>query len=477
MPYQGPAAQYYNPSLLGGQTPTAQYHTQLRPMNTLGGMPPPTPSSASLDSGPAAYNGNIGIAGHISSNFNVEEYSDLCLKVIHEDGKFPETTFYLHKLMVARSETLRELISEYAGNYDSENRLLVKLRVSDRLITPATLEFALRTCYGYAVWNFPGPRDQDEERCEQSKAEMHEALAFTAAGHLLMLEDVVLRGFEVVDHVLDFDSMTLALMFGLEACDHRDNTPESALLRQFTLGTDSQSMVNLNLPITRPPGNEDIPQQSYFPSSRMPMLYQDRSPSTQLRCALDLVKRCIQYVAFYCPDSWALEPSAQPLPIVDRLPALKFRPSPPKSKPLNIQFGELAFDKISDNLNRRISSILLSLPYDCLVMLLRIAPKPIIRDIHRIINERELRREAVVKNEDLHWTQRRLGKDTEWFWVGWREHVNQGVGGLGRINNEPVSIYRTTDDLKEAEKRDEMSREAEERDRLSRGKEQARDSQ
>ena len=175
--------------------------------NPLGGQPPPTPSSASLDDGNSPFDPKL--AGHISSNFNVERYADIRLVVTHEQGRFEETTFFLHRVLVSRSETLRGLLDEYAGNYDeNDGKLVIKMKLNDRFITLTALAYALQTCYGQPASNFPPCKSRGgaERHRDQSIANMLEILAFAATGHLLKLEDVALRGIEKAQEALNWVS-------------------------------------------------------------------------------------------------------------------------------------------------------------------------------------------------------------------------------------------------------------------------------
>lgn len=207
-----PPQPYANPYIVPQYDPQAQHQFMqswngVPQFHPLGGQPPPTPSSASLDDGNTLFDSKL--AGHISSNFNVGRYADIRLIVTHKLKRFEQTTFFLHRVLASRSETLRGLLDEYAGNYDVEDgKLVVKMELDDRFVTPTALAAALQTCYGQPASNFLHKklRSRVDYKVNQSVADMLEILAFAATGHLLKLEDVALRGIERAQEALNWVS-------------------------------------------------------------------------------------------------------------------------------------------------------------------------------------------------------------------------------------------------------------------------------
>lgn len=207
-PMQPYTDQYMIPSHhFQGLQPFAPAWNEVPRSHTIGGQPPPTPSSASLDDGATPFDPKL--AGHISSNFNVERYADVQLMVTHEQERFGETTFFLHQVLVTRSETLRGLLDERGSNCDRQDgKLVIKMRLNDRFVTPMALANALQTCYGYPAANFlvmKPARRVDLDR-HQAIADMSEILAFAATGHLLRLEDVALRGMQKAQEAMNWVS-------------------------------------------------------------------------------------------------------------------------------------------------------------------------------------------------------------------------------------------------------------------------------
>ena len=162
------------------------------------------------------------------------------------------------------------------------------------------------------------------------------------------------------------------------------------------------------------------------------------------------------------PGNWVFDTTARPLPIVDRLPMTGKDPISHcnKSKLASIQFGQRPPDmdlKIMDR-DALISSIVLSVPLAQLRLIALAKTPSVIRQLPQIVQEREHRRLAALRSE-MHWSQRRLAKDTEWYAVGFQESFTQmgpDDGALG-LSCVPVLIYRTPMDEEEARKRDQAS--------------------
>ena len=209
-PMQPYTDQYMIPSHnFQGLQPFAPAWNEVPHSHTIGGQPPPTPSSASLDDGATQFDPKL--AGHISSNFNVERYADVQLIVTHEQDRFGETIVFLHQVLVTRSETLRDLLDERRSNCDrKDGKLVIEMKLNDRFVTPMALANALQTCYGYPAANFlvMKPQCRIAFNRHQAIADMSEILAFAAAGHLLRLEDVALRGMQKAQEAMNWVSTT-----------------------------------------------------------------------------------------------------------------------------------------------------------------------------------------------------------------------------------------------------------------------------
>ena len=174
-----------------------------REMRGIGGLPPPTPSS-SVDDGNTPIDPQF--VDHILSSFNEDRYADISLTISHDNARFKDITFSLHRVLVFRSEALRKL-SEMSTNDQDVSRLDLQLSLCDRFITPKALGFALRTCYGQTASTFPSTwQHRAGNHVESANTEMTDFLAFAAAGHLLKLEEVALQALEKARKVISWVS-------------------------------------------------------------------------------------------------------------------------------------------------------------------------------------------------------------------------------------------------------------------------------
>jgi len=215
-----------------------------------------------------------------------------------------------------------------------------------------------------------------------------------------------------------------ALTFGMESCNHRRESQEALLLKSFCYQGPEGDLVSIE-------------------------------------CASYMLHFSLSFIASSFPDPWILDRSAKEIPIVDRLPFAGELPKPCIRTALaRIQFGQSApeLDPTIADRDALISRIVLSVPFDNLCHVAAWRSPSLIRQLLQIIEERE-RRRLVALNSEVHWNQRRLGKETSWHAVGLQESYTPAdpmTGALG-LACTPVSIYSTQTDQEEARKRDEAS--------------------
>ena len=220
--------------------------------------------------------------------------------------------------------------------------------------------------------------------------------------------------------------MEYGLSFGMESSAHRRKSPEASLLHDFAYSTSDGDLYSVD-------------------------------------CAKYLLDLSLGFFVSFFPDTWIFDRTARPLPVVDRLPVTGngLISHGHKSKLASIQFGQRPPEvdpKVMgrDNL---ISSIVLSVPLPQLRLIALTKVPSLLRQLPQIIDERENRRLAALHSE-VHWDQRRLAKETEWYAVGFRESYTEtgpDDGALG-LSCEPVSIYRTAADEEEARKSEQASK-------------------
>ena len=373
---------------------------------------------------------------YVLQNFNNENYADCRLHLTHHFDRFAETEWFLSRLLLAQSPILRDLLQ--LAEVDEDGKKVVPLKLTDRFITPTSMDSALRVFYGESPLFFTGASasaQSAKSKAEVSTSWMAESLAYAASGCLLHLELVVLRGLQIASKILDWDNLEVALSFGLESGLERewnvsagvipaygpllpratDTSPSSRVL--ITPGSSSDPVVEVS-------SNHDSSSETH----------QQPDPHS----AFDLLLQCLRFVKNNFPSSWEFDVSARPLAEVDRLPVTAESRSPlSKSRLSRIQFGDHpseATTKSGDH-NVLISTILLSLPFIWLDNLLKSVGEPISRNLGLIIKERERRRQIVLQSQSAPDRQRFAARKHEWAEAGYEEYVESG-------NNDGIYLMR-----------------------------------
>ena len=396
---------------------------------------------------------HVPLVDYLLHQFNVEEFADCHLALVHENLRFEKTTWSLSSLLLAQSHKLRDLLKP--AGLSKERKMYLEIRLNDRFVTPWAMNSALRVLYGERseMFTLALVHSTFEPNAEIWVISMDACLAFAAAGHVLGLESVVLKGLQTATSILDWDNLEHALSFGLESGPNRRTSasveviPVSAYSPVWSRESNPSSAVNLTPPSS---SAESRPERS-----RDEGLSSFHSHTSEVRSAQDLQTYCLQWMASNLDESWDFDPSARPLADVDRLPTTVESRSPlSKSRLSLIQFGDHPSEmhaKASDR-NFLVSSIVLSLPFTALKYMLSLGSQPLLRQLHAIVKERERRRQVVLQSKSVPWSQRLAAKEREWAEVGYTEWVaGDGQNALARTFtgiDRQVSEPSTPDQLK-----------------------------
>ena len=361
---------------------------------------------------------------HLLRQFNIEEFADCHLTLVHENLRFEKTTWSLSSLLLAQSPILQDLLKS-AGT-SKEGKMSLEVRLTDRFVTPWAMNLALRALYGECseVFSLAIVHSSFGLNAEMWALSMDACLAFAAAGQVLGLESVVSKGLQTASSILDWDNLEHALSFGLESGPNRgtiasvDVIPLYAGSPVWSRESDPSSATNLT-----PPSSSTESRHERF---RVDALSSGISQPSEVRSASDLQTYCLQWIASKVDESWEFDPSARPLAEIDRLPTTAESRSPlSKSRLSRIQFGEHPSEnhvKANDR-NVLVSSIVLSLPFVALKYTLNLGSQPLLRQLSTIVKERERRRQIVLQSKSVPWTQRFAAKEHEWAEVGYTEWV------------------------------------------------------
>lgn len=361
---------------------------------------------------------------HLLRQFNVEEFADCHLTLVHDNLRFEKTTWSLSSLLLAQSPKLRDLLRSAGPN--KEGKMSLEIRLTDRFVTPWAMNLALRVLYGERseIFSLAIVNSSFDLNGEMWAFSMDACLAFAAAGHVLGLESVFSKGLQTASSILDWDNLEHALSFGLESGPNRGTSASVNVIPLYldspvwSRESDPSSVTNLT-----PPSSS---AESRHERSRVEALSSGSSQPSEVRSTWDLQTYCLQWIASKVDESWEFDPSARPLAEIDRLPTTAESRSPlSKSRLSRIQFGEHPSEihaKANDR-NVLVSSIVLSLPFVALKYMLNLGSQPLLRQLSTIVKERERRRQIVLQSKSVPWTQRFAAKEHEWAEVGYTEWV------------------------------------------------------
>lgn len=221
---------------------------------------------------------------------------------------------------------------------------------------------------------------------------MANALAYAATGFLLDIQELKEQGMQVAASILDWDNVDLALSFVLDG--YVDHGPGKK--------TNSELSTSSGPETTHSPPAKDTTDYSgspTYPHSDVVMAALEGPQGPQ---PSQLARRCLQFITLALSSEWKLDLTAAPMSRLDRLPLpVITRPPPSTSRFSHIQFGSLQ-PVGPTHIDTRISSMLLSAPYVLLKDILRCVGHLIgAKKMADIIDEREQRRQQVLKNNDV----------------------------------------------------------------------------
>lgn len=395
------------------------------------------------------------LVAHLLRNFNLPVYADCRLVLTHKEERFGLTQWYLSSLLLAQSTKLRDLLQ--ASPTGTDGRKLIQLNLTDRFVTPRSMEAVLRVCYGESPHVFSGVNLQDpfsRTRAQALTPWMTDILSYAAAGFLLKMDSVVLRGLDVAFKILSWENLEKALSFGLESEIERGRSASASVIPAYRPlipieGENSSSCAYTSLPSQETPTTD----KSNVPTSSTSASGDYHPPQPQ--SAFDLLMHCLRFLTHSFPASWSLDVSARPLADVDRLPVTAESQSPlSKSRLCTIQFGDRPSEATAKSTDRNllVSTILLSLPHIWLDYMLKSVGEPIRCEIASIVKERERRRSLVLRSQSVSLEQRVAAKDYEWAEAGYEESVQISDDGEVTLSRRYTGISRDTADESTATK-------------------------
>jgi len=270
----------------------------------------------------------------------------------------------LHSLVIARSPKLRSLIATSGANVTEPGIKHIMLDLTDSFVGVPALISAIRVCYGasasasHYTSGFLAPPQADD----RGQLSMEMCLQYLAAGNLLQLQNVMHVGVESACHMLSFESLENFMAFGLH-------------------------------------GSLASPE----PSNREGLVATSNNGTTFAPYADQIIGTAVHYVSPRLHGGFVFDqaaPSSEKLggfPNLQEIPDIGHKRMSSNPRLSFIQFGEL--HSPSDPHTTRLSTILLSVPFEILAHILASIVRPQLTSA--VIAERERRRLSYLKRNNF----------------------------------------------------------------------------
>ncbi|OHW99179.1 topoisomerase II-associated-like protein [Colletotrichum incanum] len=401
-------------------------------------MPGPIPPPHMMHPGPE-HQGLDDMAAYLRSQFGDTAFADCTLELRYLDDRAPPVRLPGHRLVLARSQTVRNVLESdgFESSPPGANRTIL-LQSDDRSLRSDAFWMAVQHLYAFPLLDLPEPTANGAFALAGSADDRFDfALGYAAAGHLLGWQPIVIRGLEIASQSLSWSTIERALEFALGDVPSRASADRHT---QFIYGEPVQILMNGII--------------SFLINNFPPDFTLDTSVADPERFAR-------------IPYAFASSPAREGMPTIARGTANQDR----RTRPMHIQFGDLAVgsdspSKGSDStpqssqqrsIRSILSTILINLPFAYLKPALESSGYGNVNGwasiearhqiMRAVVNEREARRSraidavragAVPHAESILYGLQSVEprQSEEWHGLGWRENVVSYVNGdapsLGR---------------------------------------------
>ncbi|KAI2636811.1 hypothetical protein GGS21DRAFT_51232 [Xylaria nigripes] len=233
----------------------------------------------------------IGGVNYIRSLFRVEDLSDCILELISARERHPPVTISAHKLILARSPVLRQLILTPGVTYT------ITIETNDAYLRSDAWVNAIQHLYLYQH-QLPHPHDlvlgnagNGMNLAGDRASQFSFCLGYAASGNVLAMPDIIIRGLEVAASILTWDTIETGLGFVLENTiqrhfDHGAEPEEASpsTFLEFGYGRDTEILLAaiLNFLVGEFPPNFELDTSVLDTSkiARIPMSATTRTTTT-----------------------------------------------------------------------------------------------------------------------------------------------------------------------------------------------------
>ncbi|KAK8062071.1 hypothetical protein PG997_014168 [Apiospora hydei] len=227
---------------------------------------------------------------YFRSQFDSAELADCVLELVFPDRRQDPIKIKGHKLILARSPYLMNTIMLLRAQDPGSHT--ISIQNEDMWLRPDAWYMAVHRLYlGPLLPNLPpmGGNMPTSEQVGRHADQFSFALAYTAAGHLLQMQDVLVRGLQIAAEMINWNTVEEGLAFALDNSHERFADDDSDLLEvEYNYGRDMEILMSalVNFLINAFPANFELdtsvfdpPAFARIPAIPKPTYHQKTAPA------------------------------------------------------------------------------------------------------------------------------------------------------------------------------------------------------
>jgi hypothetical protein len=156
---------------------------------------------------------------YFQSQFNSAELADCTLELKYPGGYSQPAKIDAHKLILARSPALKQYIM-IARAADPGSHVIT-VNATDRYLRSDAWFVAVQRLYLHPLFSPPHPTANGTDFAGSNLDQFRYCLGYAAAGHLLEMGDVLLRGLQIAASMVNWHNVEEALSFAFEGATQR----------------------------------------------------------------------------------------------------------------------------------------------------------------------------------------------------------------------------------------------------------------
>ncbi|KAF2731843.1 hypothetical protein EJ04DRAFT_566516 [Polyplosphaeria fusca] len=175
------------------------------------------------------------VAAYLSSQFGNPEFAEYILQV--RSDSLLLMSIPVHAIVVDRSPIISATIKkDAAAAYQAKDKRVLVVSTLDKFVTAESLTEALKALYGSPLLAIEAfvyslrPQFSDGEQgptFAEARKRTSQGISYAAAGEVLGIRSVQMRGVEIAKALLRWDTFDLVLQYALDGCPVHSSEPSS----------------------------------------------------------------------------------------------------------------------------------------------------------------------------------------------------------------------------------------------------------